>query len=710
MTCGGSTGIGLPSQPERISFMNMRFLPVCTFWLALGSLASLSMPARVDANDADRTGPSGNRTEFLAAAVSLAAGRMDDYARRRSALDDYVLAGYLDYAALRRDLRTLDPARARRFLDREGGSQLGTQFRREWLTELARRSDWKTFLAFDDSGDEGASAALRCLRLRARIAGPGRDPAREQTIRDELLALWPTGQSLPGACDDAIAYGRGKGWIDAQQTWLRLRLAVEAGNAGVAAHLAKQLPPGERGDGERLVQAISNPETTLQAATTWPDAERVREAVAWALRRRARQSVDTAIAHWQRLSPRFAFDDAQESAILRELALYAAVAYRSDAEDWFARVPASARDEQLAEWQLRAALAARKWQDVRDVANGLPAPLVDAPRPRYWRARALGELGQAQASREAFEALAGEANFHGFLAADRVGAPYSICPLETVRDANRAADLRNNIDIARAMELHAVGWRAEAGRAWDHGLRHAGEEDRLQALHLANDQGWHDRAVFALNSGENLRRYDLRFPVAERETVTRESAANAVDDAWVYALIRAESAWQPDARSHADAYGLMQLLPVTGRRMARELQLPWAGTGTLFDPSANIRLGTRYLSQQAARFGGSPWLASAAYNAGPGPVQRWLGERSSLPADIFIETIPYRETREYVTRVLAFSVIYDWRLYGKARPMSSRLPDPGHRYAGVPAPDSARPVVCAVPRTVAKTDPQRPVQ
>jgi soluble lytic murein transglycosylase len=133
--------------------------------------------------------------------------------------------------------------------------------------------------------------------------------------------------------------------------------------------------------------------------------------------------------------------------------------------------------------------------------------------------------------------------------------------------------------------------------------------------------------------------------------------------------------------------------------MARQLGVNWRGTSTLLDPETNIRLGTRYLAQQAEQFQGSPWLASAAYNAGPTPVQRWLTERESLPADVFIETIPYRETREYVARVLAFSVIYDWRLNGNARPLSARLPDPGRRPARgradeVPGGAAVRPVVC----------------
>src|SRR5690606_34547464 len=175
---------------------------------------------------------------------------------------------------------------------------------------------------------------------------------------------------------------------------------------------------------------------------------------------------------------------------------------------------------------------------------------------------------------------------------------------------------------------------------------------------LAADQDWHDRAVFALNGGDNLRKYGLRFPVAQRQQVERDAQANGLDPAWVFALIRAESAWQPDARSHANAHGLMQLLPGTAKSMAQQLGLAWSGTSSLYEPDLNIQLGTRYLSQQAARFGNSPWLASAAYNAGPAPVLRWLAQRQDRPADVFIETIPYHETREYVARVLAFSVIY----------------------------------------------------
>ena len=628
-----------------------------------------------------------NRQAFLSAVALLETDLAGHDARRRS-LNDYLLAPYLDHARLKRDLPTVSTGEARRFLESEAATQLGSQFRREFLAELGRRGDWPSFAAFDEAG-LSLSTELRCQRVLA-LLGTG----RTDDARQEFLAIWPTGKSLPAECDDPLAQARVRGWLGSAVIWQRLRLAVDAGNPGLAGTLARLLPESERADGQRLTQAAADPQGTLKAAPSWPDLPAEREAAGLALRRLARTDVDSAIGYWALVAPRFAFEKADRAAILHDLALYAAVAYRPDAEEWFERVPVESRSEQLVDWQLRAALAGEAWDTVLKVVDGMPGPLAAALRPRYWRARALAGLQRDEEARAVYAALATEATFYGFLAADRLSTPYVICPREIGADPERAAALRGQRDVARALELHAIGWRAEATRAWDYARESLSEADRRQLLLLASEQGWHDRVALALSSGDDLRHYALRFPLAERETVERESARNGLDPAWAYALIRAESAWQPDVRSPANAYGLMQLLPATGQQMARQLGLDWPGTSMLLDPQTNIRLGTRYLAQQADRFQGSPWLASAAYNAGPAPVQRWLGDRGTLPADIFIETIPYRETRDYVTRVLAFSVIYDWRMNGQARPLSDRLPNPGRRYTGVTPASAVRPVVC----------------
>jgi soluble lytic murein transglycosylase len=193
-------------------------------------------------------------------------------------------------------------------------------------------------------------------------------------------------------------------------------------------------------------------------------------------------------------------------------------------------------------------------------------------------------------------------------------------------------------------------------------------------VEVAQDNGWFDRAVFALGRTPDERRlYELRFPLHHGATIRREAAKNGLDPAWVAAEIRAESVFNPNARSGANAMGLMQVLPGTGMEIARRLGLPWGGAQSLYDPDTNIVLGTAYLRQMLDKYGGKPYFAIAGYNAGPAPLQRWQSQRPGMDPDFWIETISYKETRDYVARVLAFSTLYDWRLNGNAVPLSDRM-------------------------------------
>jgi soluble lytic murein transglycosylase len=141
----------------------------------------------------------------------------------------------------------------------------------------------------------------------------------------------------------------------------------------------------------------------------------------------------------------------------------------------------------------------------------------------------------------------------------------------------------------------------------------------------------------------------------------------------VAAEIRAESVFDVNARSHANARGLMQVVPATGAAEAKRLGLPWHGAESLYDPDTNIAIGTAYLRKVLDRYGGKPYFAIAGYNAGPTPLQRWQSQRPGMDPDFWIETISYKETRDYVARVLAFSTVYDWRLNGTALPLDARM-------------------------------------
>ena len=227
--------------------------------------------------------------------------------------------------------------------------------------------------------------------------------------------------------------------------------------------------------------------------------------------------------------------------------------------------------------------------------------------------------------------------------------------------------------LVRAMALYRADRPGWAVREWNDALSRFDDRQRRIAVRVAQEHGWFDRAVFSLGKAPGEQRlYTLRFPIHHADLIEREARKNGLDPAWVAAEIRAESTFNPRARSPANARGLMQVLPTTGAAVARRLGLPWGGAESLYDPAINIPLGTAYLREKEQMYG-KPYVAIAAYNAGPTPTSRWLSQRPAHDPDLWIETISYRETREYVARILAFSVIYDWRMYGKATPVTERM-------------------------------------
>jgi soluble lytic murein transglycosylase len=195
----------------------------------------------------------------------------------------------------------------------------------------------------------------------------------------------------------------------------------------------------------------------------------------------------------------------------------------------------------------------------------------------------------------------------------------------------------------------------------------------IAAALIADRWGWHDRAILTVAKAERYDDLGLRFPLAHRDAVVRQARARGLDSAWVYGVLRQESAFMADARSSAGALGLMQLMPATAKLVARRINYPLRSDYELLEPETNIRFGTSYLRMVLDQLGDQPVLATAAYNAGPGRVKRWTAERGHLPMDMWIETVPFRETRDYLQRVLAYTAIYEWRLGQEPTRLSERL-------------------------------------
>ena len=195
----------------------------------------------------------------------------------------------------------------------------------------------------------------------------------------------------------------------------------------------------------------------------------------------------------------------------------------------------------------------------------------------------------------------------------------------------------------------------------------------LKAAKLADEWGWHDRAIATLARARYWDDLELRFPLAHQQVVLTQAKRQKVNPAWAFAIIRQESAFTTDARSHAGAMGLMQLMPRTARTVARSMKMQPPRRYDLLKIDTNIRLGVRYLKKVQDRNQGHPVLATAAYNAGQSRVTQWLPEQGSVAADVWIETVPFQETRDYLKRVMTYTVIYEQRLGRDPVPLLERM-------------------------------------
>jgi soluble lytic murein transglycosylase len=644
---------------------------------------------------------------FLAPSLAIAADRATERERFRAAfaaasrppegawkklaagLDPhYPLTPYIEFTALRLRIAKLDRGEVDRFLARWPDSLPANELRDAYLRELARRGDWSSFRAlYKKSNDRD----LQCSDLQSHLAAG----AKLDYTRD-LDALWQGARALPGSCDAVVQAARAGGALTDAQVWERLERTAATGNVEATADLAGLLAGTDRAAADRIVAALRDPTATFAKAKTWADGPRTRDALAYGLTRHARRNSAAAETAWAELEPGFKWDAAQKNRVLNALALYRATSYSPDAMARLKALPADAEDDATREWQVRIALTDDNLAEVLAALDGLSEQQKTDPRWRYLRARVLMKLQRKDEATAQFTVLARDSNFYGFLAADWTDQPYTICPSSLAGDPTVEGTLAKQPDLERAFEFRELGMLPEARREWDFAMTRLDDGQRRLAADLAYRRGWYDRAVFAFSADPQTQRlYEQRFPLGMEAQVKREARTAGIDPAWAYAIIRAESAWMTDAHSGADAYGLMQLLPGVAKQLAKAEKLPYGHAQDLFDPTLNVQLGTRFLGRMADKYDGSPWLASAAYNAGEAPVGRWLDARATLDPDFFVETIPYKETREYVSRVLAFSVIYDWRMNGKVLALSARMPKIGQAYRAPTAATPRKTVVCA---------------
>ena len=595
------------------------------------------------------------RQYYDEAKSALAKGNSAPYQRYANALRDYPLEPHLAYDELTARLKFASNDEIEKFLAEHGDLPQASWMKLRWLRWLAERGEWQTFANYYDPALNFTE--LDCLYGQYQL-GHGFTAEGYATAEK----LWLVGKSQPESCDRLFDRWAAAGQLTETKRWQRAKLAAEARNYGLATYLVKSLPTlGNHG--KLLLEVAQKPQLLSQTERFSRTDQAMADVVGLGLRRLARQDPEKALSLLDGYARRMQFSSEEKVAIAREIGLTLAKRFDARALQVMAQYDPELRDNTVSEWRARLLLRLGRWDEVHQLTQQMPVELANSNRWRYWQARSL-QLAQPnnQAPQLLYQSLAKERDFYGFMAADQVKAPYQLNNKPLALDPKILQKVRNTAGIRRALEFNARGQIVDGRREWYHVSRLFSRDELVAQARLAYDMEWYFPAIRTISQAQYWDDLDVRFPMAHRDNLVREAKKRDLHSSWVFAITRQESAFMADAKSHVGAMGLMQLMPATAKETARKFGIPLSNPNNALLPSVNIQLGAAYLSQIYGQFNGNRVLASAAYNAGPGRVRQWLRGADHLAYDVWIENIPFDETRQYVQNVLSYSVIYGQKL------------------------------------------------
>jgi soluble lytic murein transglycosylase len=608
-------------------------------------------------------------------------------------LRGHLLEPWGAYWELRARLDAASAQEVQAFLARYAGTYQEDRLRNDWLLLLGERRDWSAFAEELPRFRMNDDPQVRCYALLVRHLREG--PSAE--IAQEVRRLWMAQRGDDDGCTAAARAlapeGRDgreprqarAGHLTAVDLWRRARLAAEFNRVRLAQAAVEIIAPSVA---DQVPSVVAQPARFLDSRITAPSRAR-RELVVLALARLAATDLEGAI---HRLDSKWSvhLDPEERAWLWGVVGRQAALKLSSDALGYFERAGREAEltDDMLA-WKARAALRAGttpRWKALMEAVEAMSPQAQQDPAWTYWRARALmasGNDAERAAGRQLLVGLASVRGFYEQLALEDLGQRITLPARPQALTAEERDAARRNPGLQRALHAIAIGLRADGVREWNYTTnlaRPGGMADRelLAAAQLACEREVWDRCI---NTSERTRAdFDVeqRFPTPLREPVMRRSRDIGLDPAYVYGLIRQESRFITDARSHVGASGLMQVMPATGRWTARRIGMTGFTPEQLYDRDVNLAIGTAYLKLVLDDFDGSVPLAAAAYNAGPGRPRAWRNG-PTLEGAVWAENVPFNETRDYVKKVLANATVYAALLTGQPQSLRARLGTVGPR-------------------------------
>ena len=623
----------------------------------MGLLAAIPMPALalsgderiVAAREALRTG---NAAELEALAARPGSHRLERY------VEYWLLSNRL----ARRD-EVPDAAALERFIRRHEGSVLAERLREAWIRRAADDGDWSAVLA-RYRAVQSPDRDVQCHYLQGRLL------LGDRSALEPALEIWRDNPRVVAACEPVLAHLVSAQSVDRDEIWLRWRWALSIGRTRDAETIGAWLG-SEAPDAKVLTSLHKNPVRFLdRLPVNFSTTRRGREQALAALTRLARDDAAQAHFRFQRLFDRF---KARERAYFYGiLGWRGAEQHLADAIKWYRAAGDSPLTDEQQAWRVRAALRNSDWKGVRRAIEGLPEPMRDDSAWIYWLGRATAAAGDDAAAVYQYARIADGTDFYGLLAAEELGRSFEPPARQPERHRAARAQAATDPGLQRALALFRLDMRTEGVREWNWALRDRDDDFLIAAAALAAAAGVYDRAINTAERAQRQADMALRYLAPYRELIEPLARAQGLELSWVYGLMRQESRFVPAARSRAGAQGLMQVMPATGRWVARKIGVRGFSVHWLREPENNVMIGTHYMRMVMEGLDNHPVLASAGYNAGPGRARRWR-DPQPLEGAIYAETIPFDETRRYVKKVMANAVVYGALFEGKAQSLKARL-------------------------------------
>ncbi len=610
-----------------------------------------------------------SQQDFLDAYQAILQNDRKGIARYKRKLKNYTLYPYVLYHDYRRNFKDTPKHLIKQFIADDKNGYLSHQLYKKWLTHLAKIGYWTTYL---EEYTPQKSLTLQCYHIQALA-----NRKQLKTALKYAKPIWENNIRLNAACRPLDKLLRKNKQLTGTMVWNRISLAMNKRKTTLAKKLSKDLSKKEQKMFQFWLKVYRQPQLVAKPLPSFLSPPIRKKVFTQGIRYLASKNPSLAKKSLEKYYKQYGLNRDQYLTLNQKIALRTAYRYAPQAKDFLNEVNTNGhKTAETLRWQAQIALKQSNWLDLLDTIELMPPKDQEAKQWVYWKARALEATKQVKAAQALYRKLAKKRNYYAFLSADRLNLPYQFNP-NPVKKVDTSTLIRKYPELQRIQELLAIDWPLSTKREWYQLLNKVDKDEFYVVGILANQWEQHAQAIRSMAKAKEWNALHLRFPTPYKEPVMQHAEKNNIDPAWIYGIMRRESAFSVDIKSPVGATGLMQIMPKTAKYVSKKLGGGNISYKKLTQAENNIELGSAYLNYLNQKYNGNKVLATAAYNAGPSRVDHWVSESLSLPADQWVDSITFSETRAYVKAVLEYTTLFKSLLNQKYDRLSDVMPDIG---------------------------------